>query len=378
MLYGDSRGRGPAGTEPGSFPLTPLDVREGEEFLRWAARRGPGARAYWPAQAVAAAALCAPPVIDIFTALSFFPVFDGTRWDPARLAGLGITEDQLPRVNAEVGAPAGELAASSPVGDRGSAAPAAGGVDVVAEQLTVALAAPGEAQVMCGTTVITWAVVADNGDVPGLWRLPHPRPGLCVLGGPSDTGGMFISWAQRLASTRPHMTPAHPDRVPLWIPYVRGERAPFHDASLRASLHDLDLTHDAMALRRAAYEAVGFVVRRHLDLAQAAPARIVATGGGVRDREWMQALADCTGAEVVPSAVPEEAALGMAWLARMAAGRESSLADAHRWFRAQRPVHPDERWVEACFRRYQRFCAITADQLPRLNGHDPHDTVPGR
>jgi xylulokinase len=378
LLYGDRRGRGATGTGPAPFPRNPLDVHEGESFLSWAARRWPEARAYWPAQAVAAAALGAPPVIDIFTALSFFPVFNGFHWDPARLASLGITEDQLPSVVAEVGTPAGVLAAGSPVGNRRPAALVASGVDVVAEQVTVGLTKPGEAHVMCGATLITWAVVPDNGDVPGLWRIPHPRPGLCLLGGPSDTGGMFLGWAQRLASTRPHMNPAHPDRVPLWIPYVRGERAPLHDASLRASLHGLDLTHDAMALRRAAYEAVGFVVRRHLDLAGSTPTRIVATGGGVRDREWMQALADCTGAVVVRSTVPEGAAVGMAWLARMAAGLESSLTDAHRWFHAQRPVYPDERWMEACFRRYERFCAITADHLPPLREHDPYDAASGR
>jgi xylulokinase len=378
LLYGDSRGRIETRAGPPPIPRTPLDVHEGEAFLRWVAGRWPGARAYWPAQAVAAVSLGGQPVIDLFAAMAFFPVFDGVRWDPARLASLGIAEEQLPLVVAEVGVSAGQLAAGGPAGTHGSAELVAGGVDVVAEQVTVGLTEPGEVQVMCGTTLITWAVVPDNGDVPGLWRVPHQRPGLCLMGGPSDTGGLFLGWARRLAGPRSGMSPAHPDRVPLWIPYVRGERAPLHDASLRASLRGLDLTHDATALRRAAYEAVGFVVRRHLDLAGCTPARIVATGGGVRDPEWMQALADCTGAVVMRSAVPEGAALGMAWLARMAAGLESSLIDAQRWFHARRPVYPDERWMEACFRRYERFCVVTADHSPRLDEHDPRGATSRR
>lgn len=359
MLYGDWRGRTSAAVGGEPLPRTPLDTGEGEGFLRWAARRWPGARAYWPAQAVATAALGGEPTLDIFAAMSFFPAFNGHRWDPARLASLGLTEDQLPRVVTEVGALAGRIPAYGPAGNEHSAAVVAGGVDVVAEQVTVGLTAVGEVHVICGTTLVTWAVVPDSGDVSGLWRIPHPSPGLCLLGGPSDTGALFLGWARRLARARPATSRAHPDRVPLWMPYLRGERVPLHDASLRASLHGLDLTHDAAAVRRAAYEAVGFVVRRQLELAQCTPTRIVATGGGVRDRAWMQALADCTGAVVVRSAVPESAALGMAWLARMAAGLESSLEDAHRWFRAARPIYPDDRWAQACFQRYKQFCAFT-------------------
>lgn len=368
LLYGDRRGRIAAGADlallPGAplagtaLPRTPLDLREGEAFLCWAARQWPAARAYWPAQAVAATALGGQPVIDIFTAMSFFPVFDGVRWDPERLASIGIREEQLPRVMPEVGAAAGRLAAGGPAGNEGPLALTAGGVDAVAEQITVGAATPGEVQVMCGTTLVTWAVMPDRGDVPGLWRLPHPSPGLCFIGGPSNAGGLFLRWARQLVGARGSADPADPDRVPLWIPYVRGERTPLHNDSLRASLHELDLTHNRATLRRAAYEAVGFVIRRKLDLAGCTPTRIVATGGGVLDGAWMQAIADCTRASVVRSAVPEGAALGMAWLARMAAGLESSVDDATRWFRAKRPVYPDERWVKACDRRYERFCAL--------------------
>jgi xylulokinase len=230
----------------------------------------------------------------------------------------------------------------------------------VAEQITVGAATPGDVQVMCGTTLVTWAVMPDDGDVPGLWRLPHPSPGLCFLGGPSNAGGLFLGWARQLVGARATAGRAEPDRVPLWIPYVRGERAPLHNDALRASLHGLDLTHDAATLRRAAYEAAGFVIRRQLELAGCTPTRIVATGGGVLDSAWMQAIADCTGVVVLRSAVPEGAALGMAWLARMAAGLESSISDAQRWFRAKRPVYPDERWAKACDQRYERFCALGA------------------
>ncbi len=361
LLYGDWRGRGVVAEWP---PASPLDLREGAAFLHWAAKHWPGARAYWPAQALAAVALGGEPVIDAFTAMSYFPVFDGCRWDAAELARIGVAEDQLPAVVTQIGAPACRVAAG-PAG----AVLAAGGVDVMAEQITAGLSQAGDAHVMCGTTLLTWAVMPDTGDVPGLWRFPHLRPGLCLLGGPSNAGGLFLGWVRRLlggAAGSPGRPGGashgglHPDRVPLWIPYLRGERIPLHDAALRASLHGLDLTHDAAAVRRAAYEAAGFVARRILDMAGCTPARIVATGGGVRDGAWMQALADCVGVPVVRATVPEGAALGMAWVARMAAGLESSLDGAERWFRPGRTIHPQEPWARACARRYEQFLALSS------------------
>jgi xylulokinase len=344
-------------------------------------------------------ALGGEPVIDSFTAMSYFPIFDGRRWDPAELSRIGITEDQLPIVVTEIGATARHLSGLTGGSDGGDAdgqgaartSLAPGSVDVMTEQITAGVSQPGEAHIMCGTTLLTWAVMPDEGDVPGLWRIPHLRPGLCLLGGPSNAGGLFLGWTRRLlggtrtrastgrgtgispgtgTSPRTSASPGtgispgtgglHPDRIPLWTPYVRGERIPLHNTSLRGSLHGLDLTHDATALRRAAYEATGFVARRILDMAGCVPARVVATGGGTRDRAWMQALADCTGVPVIRAAVPEGAALGMAWMARIAAGLESSLDDAARWSRPGRPVYPDERWARACSRRYEQFRELTA------------------
>jgi xylulokinase len=144
----------------------------------------------------------------------------------------------------------------------------------------------------------------------------------------------------------------------VWLPYVRGERAPFHDPKLRAALFDLDITHDAGALARAAYEASGFVVRRMLERAGISGRRVVASGGGTRVTAWMQAMADATGLPVDVVAVHEGAALGAAFLARMAAGLESSIGDAGRWASVGGRIDPDPAWQAAASERYARFCAL--------------------
>jgi xylulokinase len=84
--------------------------------------------------------------------------------------------------------------------------------------------------------------------------------------------------------------------------------------------------------------------------------RIVATGGGTRVDGWVQALADCTGLAVDVCEVPEGGALGAAYLARLAAGLETSMADAARWARTGRIVEPNRAWAQAVADRYARFC----------------------
>jgi xylulokinase len=145
----------------------------------------------------------------------------------------------------------------------------------------------------------------------------------------------------------------------VWTPYLRGERAPFHDTSLRAGIHGLDITHDAAAVERAAYEASGFVVRHMLDRAGIPGRRIVASGGGTRVVPWMQAMADATGLPVDTVAVHEGAALGAAFIARLAAGLEDGLDGASRWARVGRRIEPDERWRAAAAERYARFVALS-------------------
>jgi xylulokinase len=156
-----------------------------------------------------------------------------------------------------------------------------------------------------------------------------------------------------------------PHRVPIWAPYPRGERVPLNDPGRRATLDGLDLTHDAAAVRRAADEASAFVVRRAVEAAIANagvhPRRIVATGGGTRVDAWVQALADGTDLPVECVAVPDGAALGSAWLARIAAGLEDPLAmtDARRWARSGRRFEPRPKWVAPTAARYEQFLTLS-------------------
>jgi xylulokinase len=344
LLYGDSRGR-VAGNDTGAS----LMAGEAAEFLRWTVRQAPDAAGYWPAPAVANHALAGQAVVDVATASTTFPLFDGTGWSADACAECGVTTDRMPDV-ATPGAAAGQVRGSDTV-------LATGAIDALCEQLVAGADHDGDVLVLCGTTLIVWATIPEFRQVPGLWTIPHTTAGKYQIGGASNAGGLFLGWVDRLVG-QGDSSAVDPRRVPVWSPYVRGERTPFHDPDRRAVLDGLDLTHDAASLRRAAYEASGFVVRQLIELSGAPVVRIVATGGGTRVEPWIQAIADATGRPVEVSAVAEGAALGAAFLGRLAAGLESSMADAARWASTERVVESDPAWTGPMEDRYRRFLEL--------------------
>ncbi len=346
LLYGDERGR----DDTGAVELSGM--------VRWAAAEEPGAHGLWPAQALAAATLGGEAVVDTTVAAGAMDLCDLAQWDADALGAIGARVEQLPRI-VGTGQAAGRVGEDGPV-------LASGCIDAFAEQLVAGAHDVGDVHVLLGTTVIVWVVLEPPAEVPGVFTIPHSASGKLLAGGPSDAGGLFVSWATRMLD--PGARDAVLDdagRVPVWLPYPRGERIGMRSVDRRAELADLDLTHDARSVARAAYEATGFAVRRIMDAAREATGsgarRVVMTGGGTLVDPWVQAVADATALPVECALVPEGGALGSAWLARIAAGLEEPTAMSDgRWARTGRVVEPDARWVDAVGERYERFRELTA------------------
>jgi xylulokinase len=374
LLYGDSRGQSPdqvsdghggeAGARGGG-DQTASDPTASDEMAclaGWAAADVPGAAGYWPAQAVANASLGGEGVTDLASAFAAGTLFGEGGWQRSVCEGGGFSPGQLPRV-AFFGERIGEvdpavLAASVVSGSE--IVLGAGSVDGLCEQMVSGAVRDGDVFVGLGGTLVVWLTVPGwPEEVPGLWRVPHFVAGKAMVGGASTAGGMWVDWDDRAVRPGDEAT-IEPRDVPLWWPWAKGERVPLHDRSLRIALAGADISQGAGALRRAAFEATGFVVRHIVELAGAAgtnPQRFVLSGGGVRNDAWLQAIADVLGAPVVPVAFPEGAALGSAFLARMALGAESSLDDAARWARWSPPLEPRPAWADAAEERYLRWKA---------------------
>jgi xylulokinase len=356
LLYGDVRGRRPDGE---AERADPTGSGETARLAAWAMadarRREVPAAGCWPALAVAGAALSGVAAVDLGTAFASGPLLGSTGWDPQACAEAGITPEQLPAM-VMPGERVAPLRSWPGVALELPADLVAGSVDGFCEQLVSGVAGPGEALVILGSTLVAWVGCPGWPTVDGLWTVPHTTEGLALVGGASNAGGLWVDWADRvLAAAGPAERPRD---VPLWQPWIRGERTPWFDPELRAGMQGGLLSQDAGALRRAALEASAFTVRNLLERAPTAPTRLVVSGGGVRNRDWLQALADTVNQPVEPVAVPEGGAFGAAFLARVGVGLDPTLNHAARWARTADPVEPDRAWVGATGERYERWCRL--------------------
>jgi xylulokinase len=252
--------------------------------------------------------------------------------------------------------------ATGPANPGGDTVFAGGTVDALCDQIVSGASEPGDILAVFGATAVIWVVAGEWTEAKGLISIPHTVPDRFLIGGPSNAGALFVDWVRRLVRhdvrKEARARPERPGSVPVWLPYLRGERTPYDDRSLRASAHGLDITHGPDEVLRGAYEASGFVIRRMLEMSGVKGRRVVASGAGTRSVAWMSAVADATGLPVDTVRVPEGAGVGAAFIARMAAGLETSLDASARWAGVSRTDEPDPAWKAACDERYARFADL--------------------
>jgi xylulokinase len=350
LLYGDASGQEDVTTG------VPLMGGEPAGFLRALSSAYPEAGGFWPAQTTAVAALGGPPVVAMTVSYVLGPLAVGGAWNPEVLDACGVAQERMPRIVAD----------REPVGRAGDVLLDPGGIDVMCERLVSGATQEGDVLVLCGSTLILILRLPAGHAVPASIPAFPDATGAAIATTASNAGGLFLDWVDRVVA--PARSATSPDLVPVWSPYVRGERTPWGDPSRRAQLVDLHLGHDAAAIRQAAFEAAGFVVRHHLELTGAPARRIVAVGGGTRSAGWMQALADTTGLPVDVQAVPEGAAIGAAYLARMSARLEDDLGQAARWARTSHQVEPRPGWTGPVGARYARFRELADGPTPAPQG----------
>jgi xylulokinase len=320
-------------------------VGDAPEFLRALVRISPGAAGYWSAQTTATVAFGGPAVLAADVAQVLWPLVAGAKWEQSVLDECGVTTDQLPRI----------VENRMPVADVDGVLLDGGAIDVATERI-VSGVEDGDALVICGSTLIVMAGLPAGATLPPAILAYPDETGALTATAASNAGGLFLNWVDRtVAKARGGLDP---DSVPVWVPYIRGERTPWSDPQRRAAIADVHQGHDAAALRRGAFEASAFVARHLLELMDLSPRRIVAVGGGTQVEGWMQALADCLSTPVDASTEPETAAIGAAFMARMTAGLETQLQDGVKWARKTRRFEPRSEWSDAVKGRYTRFREI--------------------
>lgn len=328
-------------------------------------------------------------VLDHHSASQCDPLYDlagqdwAEDWAAEVAPGLRLPELRWPAEVVGTVSPAAAAATGLPAGTPVTA----GTIDAWAEAHSVAATAPGDVMVMYGTTLFVIAGVTQPRPDPALWSTVGLEPDSRCLAGGMATSGALTQWVADLAGGKAHADLlAAAARLPagaeglLVLPYFAGERTPLYDPDARGLILGLTMRHGAAHLYRAVLEATGYGLRHILEAlaeAGARPRRLVAVGGGTRQRLWPQIVADITG---MAQEVPRErigACFGDAHLAGIGVGL---ARDPATWNDVEETVEPDEAVrdrYEHLYQLYRSLYPATRAQAHALARLQNESAAPG-
>ncbi len=256
----------------------------------------------------------------------------------------------------------------------------AGAMDTWATAAGAGAVAPGQGYDVAGTSEAVGLVTASRLGVSGLVSV---RWGEAVyqLGGPTQIGADAAAWAHANFRLRGSLAAAIEragaripnEELPLFLPYLQGERAPVWRSDLRGAFWGLGRGLDAEGLLWSTMEGVAHSVRDILDTARAATGEhldeIRICGGGAQSDGWCQLKADVCGTPVVRTVPKETGLIGAALCAAVGLGHHADLnAAAGAMCRIDRVFEPSEplrAFFERRVRRYRKlkqFALALADQ----------------
>jgi len=208
-----------------------------------------------------------------------------------------------------------------------------GAMDAWSGMFGVGVVENGDAMYLSGTSEVAGIVSSIIVPMPGVIVFP-PYDGISMHAAPTQSGGASLSWLARMldkpVSETLNLASVAQGTVPLFLPHLQGERAPFWDSASRGVFARMDPSTAGPELARAVLEGVAYSVRLAFDaLKQSAacdPVAINIGGGGAASNLWCQIRADVLGKPLRRCASPESAALGAAILAGRSQLSGSSLA----------------------------------------------------
>jgi xylulokinase len=135
----------------------------------------------------------------------------------------------------------------------------------------------------------------------------------------------------------------------VMLPHLQGAMAPEANPKASGVFYGFTLRHSRSHFTRAIMEAIGFIVRRNIEVIEGlgvSVSEVRALGGGARSRIWKQIEADIIGRPVLTTTNEEAATLGAAILAGKAVGIYSSVEEA-----AEKMIQIKERFEPAAENR---------------------------
>ena len=319
-------------------------------------------------------------------------------WRSDIVAAAGIDEEKLPPI-VKSHEPLGKLNNHEMIdlGVRAGIPVAMGGGDTACSALAVGAVRHNDLFESAGTSnVITFCSQEPEFDDRFMNRR-HVIPGCWLYHGAMSSAGAALLWLRDeilqvpsdevfagLVAEAASLGAGHP--IPLFLPYMNGERTPVWDPHATGVLFGLRLESEREHLVRAVLEGCAFGTRQILEIGGSLINRsvdsVVSIGGGSKVAEWTQLKADVTGRRFRVLDVHNAAVVGAAILAAVAAGERSlasrdasapaisAVDDDPRVWRTFVSDDTDRHAYDARYKVYQRLYPALRELFPLLGHHD--------
>lgn len=190
--------------------------------------------------------------------------------------------------------------------------------------------------------------------VDGCWNIM----GACL------TSGVSLKWLknQILEEKGYEIMNREGERIPpgceglLYLPYLSGERTPHQDSQAKGLFSGLTLKHNRYHMVRAVMEGVAYSLKDCMAVVEGTGLtckKVIAAGGGANSSLWLQIQADILEQDIYKSITGEQACMGAAMTAGVAAGVYDDFSQAcSQLVRLDSKVyHPIERHMQV-YRQY--------------------------
>lgn len=281
-------------------------------------------------------------------------------WLPRPLEGTDLSGQLRPEAAEALGLPAG-----LPV--------AVGGGDAAAGAVSVGAVKPGRGFISLGTSGQLFVTTDGYRAAPeaGLHSFAHCLPGQWFQMAAMLNGARPMSWfaevtGQSVGALLVKAETARDD-IPLFLPYLTGERTPHGDSRIRGSFYGLNDATGAAEMMRAVVEAIAYAfcdgaeaLRRTTEI----PEPLLAIGGGTRSDLLLQTISDATGLTLQRGLGAETGpALGAARMAAVAIGA-ASLDDLDQQPESDRHFTPRPETAQRHAARLGQYRALYAALKP--------------
>ena len=249
---------------------------------------------------------------------------------------------------------------------------AAGGGDAATGAVAVGATEAGRGFVSLGTSGQLFVATGSYSPNPQRFvhAFAHTVPARWYQMAAMLNGARPLSWLASIlncsvADVLENAADAEPGRMPLFLPYLTGERSPHGDPHIRGAFYGLEDSTDTAGLCGSVVEAIAF---SFADAAASFGAQfddvphLLAIGGGARSDLLLQSISDAMGKRILRSGDAEGGpALGAALLAAAATGGVGTAELAERpEATAEFTPRPDPNLVERIERFRSLYAALSA------------------